>query len=48
MAPAQLSQLLKLPPGARAQLVMARWESLSDAQGEEELELTLEQPRELD
>ena len=42
MSPA-LSELLKLPPGERAELAMALWESLSDAERAGELELTPEQ-----
>jgi putative addiction module component (TIGR02574 family) len=48
MAPAQLSQLLKLPAGERAALAMALWESLGHAEREAELVLTPEQQRELD
>ena len=45
-----LSELLKLPAGERAELAMALWESLSNAErGDElELELTLEQAAELE
>ena len=43
-----LSQLLKLPAGDRAELAMALWESLSDAEREAEFALTEEQRRELD
>jgi putative addiction module component (TIGR02574 family) len=43
-----LSDLLKLPAGERAELAMALWESLSDAQREAELQLTPEQAAELD
>ena len=43
-----LSELLKLPPGERAELPMALWESLSEAQREGELELTPEEAAELD
>jgi putative addiction module component (TIGR02574 family) len=43
-----LSELLKLPAGERAELVMALWESLSNAERGAELELTLEQAVELD
>jgi putative addiction module component (TIGR02574 family) len=35
-----LSELLKLPAGERAELAMALWESLSEAERESELELT--------
>jgi putative addiction module component (TIGR02574 family) len=47
MSPA-LSELLKLPPGERAELAMALWESLSDAERAGELELTPEEASELD
>jgi putative addiction module component (TIGR02574 family) len=43
-----LSELLKLPPGERAELAMALWESLTDAEREVELALTTEQEAELD
>ena len=43
-----LSQLLKLPAGDRAELAMALWESLSDAERDGELALTDEQGAELD
>ena len=43
-----LSELLKLPAGERAELAMALWESLSAAERETALELTLEQAAELD
>ena len=43
-----LSELLKLPPGERAELAMALWESLSNAEREAELELTAEDVAELD
>ena len=43
-----LSELLKLPAGERAELAMALWESLSNAQRETELELTSEDVAELD
>ena len=42
-----LSELLKLPAGERAELAMALWESLSEAEREGELELTPEQAAEL-
>ena len=38
-----LSELLKLPAGERAELAMALWESLSEAEREGELELTPEE-----
>lgn len=43
-----LSELLKLPAGERAELAMILWESLSEAEREGELELTLEEGEELD
>ena len=43
-----LSELLKLPPGQRAELAMALWESLSEAERDAELELTPKQAAELD
>ena len=48
MESSALSQLLKLPAGDRAELAMALWESLSDAEREGELALTDEQGAELD
>ena len=43
-----LVQLLQLPPGDRADLAMAPWESLSDDEREGELALSPEQRAELD
>ena len=43
-----LSELLKLPAGERAELAMALWESLSNAEREAELVLTSEDVAELD
>ena len=43
-----LSQLLKLPASERAELAMALWDSLSEAERERELELTPEEGHELD
>jgi putative addiction module component (TIGR02574 family) len=43
-----LVQLLQLPPGDRADLAMALWESLSDHEREGELALSPEQRAELD
>jgi putative addiction module component (TIGR02574 family) len=43
-----LSELLKLPPGERAELAIALWDSLTDAERESELTLTAEQRAELD
>ncbi|MDO8681409.1 MAG: addiction module protein [Acidobacteriota bacterium] len=48
MPSSPLSELLKLPAGDRADLAMALWDSLSDAQREAEFELTDEQRAELD
>ena len=43
-----LSELLKLPAGERAELAMALWESLSEAQREAGLEMTADVAAELD
>jgi putative addiction module component (TIGR02574 family) len=43
-----LSELLELPAGERAELAMALWESLFEAEREGELELTPEEAAELD
>ena len=48
MSSTTLSELLKLPAGERAELAMALWESLTDAERENELSLTAEQKAELD
>lgn len=48
MATNTLTELLKLPPGARADLAMARWARLDDASRGAELALTPEQIAELD
>ena len=48
MPPGTLSELLKLPPGERAELAIALWESLTDTAREEEIALTPEQREELD
>lgn len=48
MASSVLSEILKLPATERAELAMALWESLSDAQRDTELTLTAEQEAELD
>ncbi|MBI4203752.1 MAG: addiction module protein [Betaproteobacteria bacterium] len=48
MALGTLTELLKLSPGERAELAMALWESLDDAQREAELALTPDQAAELD
>ena len=47
MSPA-LSELLKLPAGERAELAMALWESLSEAEREAGLDLTSDEAAELD
>jgi putative addiction module component (TIGR02574 family) len=44
----QLSELLKLPADARAELAMALWESLSAEEREAEFALTPDQAAELD
>ena len=43
-----LSELLKLPAAERAELAMALWDSLTDADRDGELALTAEQQAELD
>ena len=48
MESATLSRLLKLPASDRAELAMALWESLSDAERQGELALSDEQAVELD
>ena len=48
MEPSTLSQLLKLSAGDRAELAMALWESLSNTEREQELELTDAEAEELD
>ncbi|OFW08574.1 MAG: hypothetical protein A3H96_12165 [Acidobacteria bacterium RIFCSPLOWO2_02_FULL_67_36] len=48
MEASALSQLLKLPAADRAELAMALWESLSDAERHAELALSDEQAAELD
>ena len=48
MPSSPLSQLLKLPAGDRAELAMALWESLTDAERDGELGLTDDQHAELD
>ena len=47
MAPS-LSELLKLPPGERAELAMALWDSLSEAEREDGLSFTSDEAVELD
>ncbi len=48
MLPNTLAELLKLSARERAQIAMALWESLTDAEREAELVLTPEQEAELD
>jgi putative addiction module component (TIGR02574 family) len=48
MAATNLSELLKLPAEERAELAMALWETLTDAERETKLALTPEQGAELD
>lgn len=48
MPSSPLTELLKLPAGDRAELAMALWESLTDAEREGALQLTDEQRAELD
>lgn len=43
-----LSEILKLPANERAEVAMALWESLTDAERDDELALTPEQETELD
>lgn len=48
MSPASISVLLDLPASERAELAMALWNSLTDAERESETVLTPEQETELD
>jgi putative addiction module component (TIGR02574 family) len=48
MPSSPLTELLKLPAGDRADLAMALWESLTDADREGELELSDSDREELD
>jgi len=48
MPSSPLRELLKLPAGDRAELAMALWDSLTDAEREGELQLTDEQRADLD
>lgn len=48
MAPGTLQELLKLPPDERAELALALWESLDDADREAEFALTEDQRALLD
>ena len=43
-----LNALLKLPPGDRAELALALWESLEDEDRESQMPLSSEQAAELD
>ena len=43
-----LAELLKLPAGERAELAMALWQSLSEAEREAGLDLTSDEAAELD
>ena len=48
MASSPLTELLKLPAADRAELAMALWESLSDAEHEVQIHLSDEDRAELD
>ena len=48
MPSSPLTELLKLPAGDRAELAMALWESLTDAEREGELQLSDADREELD
>lgn len=48
MLPNTLAELLRLPASERAEIAMALWESLTDAEREAELTLTPDQEAELD
>ena len=48
MATPSISQLLKLSANERADLALALWESLADAEREAEFTLSVEQEAELD
>jgi len=48
MSPTDLTQLLKLPPGERADLAMVLWESLTEAERGTELSPAPDQRAELD
>lgn len=48
MASTSVSSLLSLPAAERAELAMALWDSLTDAERDAELSLTAEQAAELD
>ena len=48
MAPTSVSELLKLPAAERAELAIALWDSLGDAERDAEFALTPERGTELD
>ena len=48
MSSPSFSELLKLPPGERAELAMSLWDSLSADEREAELQLSAAQAAELD
>ena len=48
MSSSALSEILRLPANERAELAMALWQSLTDAERDSELVLTPEQEAELD
>jgi putative addiction module component (TIGR02574 family) len=48
MSPTDLAELLKLPPGERADLAITLWESLTDDERAAELKLMREERAELD
>lgn len=48
MSPTDLAELLKLPPGERAEIALALWDSLTDDRRNAEFALGLEQRAELD
>lgn len=48
MSPTDLAELLKLPPGERADIAIALWESLTDEERSAELELAPEKRGEID
>ena len=48
MAPEMIAELLKLPPGERADLAMALWASLDEPHREAAVDLTTEMAAEFD
>ena len=48
MTAAEFAELLKLPPGKRAELAISLWESLTDSERDAEFELSEEDTVELD